>query len=202
MLSTTSRYPYRHLHSCNISPTRSKFSHIPETFSFYDASIVAAKHALDSFGHLIDVAEQQPNATELLSARLCEDMRPFSSQAHLAAQTIERLLARLDGREHVPIQDTLATYEDMRQRLQSARKELDATDKETINKRGDESAPTWLMPGMTVDMTGAALASGASIPNLFFHLSIAYAILRAQGVPLGKWDYIQDFMKPQLPSAA
>lgn len=171
-------------------------------YTFYDASIVAAQHALGSLSHLVDVAEQQPNASELLTARLYEDMRPFSSQVHLAAQTIERLLCRLDNREHVPIEDTLATYEDLRQRIQSARKELDGTDKEIINKRGDESAPTWLMPGMTVDMTGAAFASGASMPNLFFHLSIAYAILRAQGVPLGKWDYIQDFMKPQLPSAA
>ncbi|KAJ9620101.1 hypothetical protein H2203_007865 [Taxawa tesnikishii (nom. ined.)] len=170
-------------------------------YTFYDGSIVASKHVLDSLSHIIDIAEQQPNASALPSARLYDDMRPFSSQIHLAAQTIERLLARLNGDEHVPIEDTISTFEDMRQRIQSVHKQLDQADKDTINRRGDESAPTVLTPDMTKNMTGAAFASGASMPNLFFHLSIAYAILRSEGVPLSKWDYIQPFMNYQLSRA-
>ena len=40
------------------------------------------------------------------------------------------------------------------------------------------------------------------MPNIYFHLSIAYAILRAEGVQIGKWDYIQPFMQYQLGKAA
>lgn len=171
------------------------------SFTFYDTTILASKHVLDDFTHLVEVAEKQPNASTLPSARLAPDMRPFSSQIHLAAQAIERLLCRLASREHVPVEDTLATYDDMRARLASAHAELDATDRDAINRAGDEVAPTVLMPNMSVDMTGAAFAMGASMPNIYFHLSIAYAILRAQGVPLGKWDFIQPFMQYQLEKA-
>jgi len=170
-------------------------------FTFYYATILASKHALDDLTHLIDIAEKQPNASTLPSARLAEDMRPFSSQIHLTAQAIERLLCRLSHLEHVPVEDTIATYDDMRQRIASTHAELNGVDREAINKAGDESAPTPLTPQMTVDMTGAAFAMGASMPNIFFHLSIAYAILRKEGVPLGKWDYIQPFMQYQLAQA-
>lgn len=167
-------------------------------YTFYDSTIVASKNVLDSLSHIIDIAEKQPNASTLPSARLSEDMRPFSSQIHLAAQTLERFLATLDGREHVPIEDKISTFEDMRQRIQSVHEALDKTDRDAINERGDKRAPTVLTPTMTVDMTGAEFAACTSMPNLFFHLSIAYAILRAQGVPLGKWDYIQPFINHQL----
>lgn len=170
-------------------------------FTFYDSSILACKHVLDDFTHLIEVAEKHEKASTLPSARLADDMRPFSSQVHLTAQAIERLLCRLANREHIPVEDTIKTYDDMRARIKSAHAELDAADKETINRVGDETAPTVLMPNMTVEMTGAAFAMGASMPNIFFHLSIAYAILRAEGVPLGKWDYIQPFMQYQLAKA-
>jgi hypothetical protein len=171
-------------------------------FTFYDSSILPCKHVLDDLIHLIELAEKHPNASTLPSARLAEDMRPFSSQIHLAAQAIERLLCRLASREHVPVEDTIQTYDDMRARIRSVHAELDATDKDVINRAGDEVAPTPLTPAMTVEMSGANFAMGASMPNIFFHLSIAYAILRAQGVPLGKWDYIQPFMQYQLGKAA
>jgi len=171
-------------------------------FTFYDTSIIASKHVLDSLTHLIEKAEAHPNASKLPSARLVEDMRPFSSQVHLASQAIERLLCRLHKREHVPIEDTIAKFDDMRQRIKSVHAELDATDKDAIKKAGDEVAPTWLTPEMTVNMSGSAFAMGASMPNIYFHLSIAYAILRAEGVQIGKWDYIQPFMQYQLAKAS
>lgn len=170
-------------------------------YSFYDGTIVASQHVLDGLTHLVDTAEKQPNAATLPPARLADDMRPFSSQIHLAAQSIERLLCRLNKREHVRIEDTVSTYDDMRQRIASVRAELDAADKDAINRAGDETAPSVMSPELTLDLTGAEFARG-SMPNLFFHLSIAYAILRAQGVPLGKWDYIQPFMKDVLAKAA
>jgi hypothetical protein len=169
-------------------------------FTFYDSTILPSKHVLDDLTHLISTAEKHEKASTLPSARLAEDMRPFSSQIHLAAQAIERLLCRLTHREHVPIEDTLATYDDMRARIASAHAELDAV--EAINNAGDEKAPTVLTPVMTVEMSGADFAMGASMPNIFFHLSIAYAILRKEGVPLGKWDYIQPFMQYQLAKAS
>ena len=171
-------------------------------FTFYTATILPSKHVLDDLTHLIETAEKHDKASTLPSARLAEDMRPFSSQIHLAAQAIERLLCRLHHREHIPVEDTIATYDDMRARIASVHAELDAVDEEAINRAGNEVAPTVLTPTMTVEMSGADFAMGASMPNIFFHLSIAYAILRKEGVELGKWNYIQPFMQYQLAKAS
>lgn len=68
---------------------------------------------------------------------------------------------------------------------------------DAVNSAADEVASTDLTQGMKADMSGAGYAEGA-VANLFFHLSIAYAILRSQGVVLGKPDYIMPFVKDHL----
>ncbi|KAM0715635.1 hypothetical protein Q7P37_009133 [Cladosporium fusiforme] len=167
------------------------------SFNFYRTTITPCKHALNTLSHILTKASQQPNASSLPAARLAPDMRPLSSQIHLTAQQIERLLARLDHKQHLQTEDTLATFEDMHARIAAAHALLDATDEATVNSRGDEVAPTDLTAGLVVDMSAAAFAEGA-MANVYFHVSIAYAILRMQGVPLGKPDYIMPFVKEHL----
>ena len=168
-------------------------------YTFYDSSIVASKGALGSLTAILNKAEQLPNASTFPPARLYEDMRPLSSQfIHLAAQAIERMLARIDGREQVPMVDDIATFADMHQRIQEAQEALDKMDKDFVNRRAEISEPTILTPEWTANMTAAAFVTG-SIPNIFFHLNMAYAILRKEGVALSKLDYIMPFMSPHIP---
>lgn len=108
------------------------------------------------------------------------------------------MLARLNGTEFIPPTDDLATFEDMYARIKSTTKDLESLDPSFIDKRGDIIEPTVLTPELTKEMSAADFAMGASMPNVYFHLNMAYAILRMEGVELGKWDYISGFMGPIL----
>lgn len=167
-------------------------------YSLYDGTIVMAQSALTSLAHILHQAEQSPNAADLLTARLHDDMKPLTFQVHIATQVTEKMLARLTGREPVVYDENLTSFPDLHERLQTAIKALGEADKDTVNRRGEEVEATALAPGTVLPMSGAAFANATAIPNIFFHLTTAYAILRKEGVPLGKRDYIMSFVTSQL----
>ena len=171
-------------------------------FSLYDATIVETKLALATLDHILTEAEKLPNSDQFPEARLYEDMKPLSFQVHAATRFSEKVLARLMGRDAKEFQPDLVTYEDMHKRIADALKALEGADKELINRLGEEVAPTDLPSVGMMDLAGKSFAMGAAIPNINFHVTIAYAILRKEGVPLGKQDYIMPFareyiLKPQ-----
>ncbi|KAF5022742.1 hypothetical protein F66182_5205 [Fusarium sp. NRRL 66182] len=167
-------------------------------FTLYDATITEAKLALSSLGCLLTEAEKHPLADRLPGARLYEDMNPLSFQVHAATRFSEKLVARLSGRESIEFTDEIVTFADMHARIAKAQKLLSQADKETVNRHGEEVAPTALPSAGTMDISGKAFAMGAAIPNINFHLSMVYAILRKEGVPLGKKDYIMAFVSEHI----
>ncbi|KAF5614774.1 hypothetical protein F25303_14016 [Fusarium sp. NRRL 25303] len=164
------------------------------TFTLYDATIVEAKLALASLDHILTEAEKHSNAASFPDARLHEDMNPLSFQVHAATRFAEKLVARLSGRESAEFEDKLVTFQDMHSRIQKAQELLGKADKDVVNQQGEEIAPTALPSAGTMDLPGKAFAMGAAVPNINFHLSMAYAILRKEGVPLGKKDFIMPFV--------
>ncbi|KAK2608809.1 hypothetical protein QQS21_002666 [Conoideocrella luteorostrata] len=167
-------------------------------FTLYDATIVEAKTALISLDHIISQAEQHPNAGSFLQARLYEDMKPLTFQIHTATRFAELVLARLLMREAIEYKDDLVSYADMHGRIAKVMEALGQADKDAVNKHGEEVASTNLPSVGPMDLTGKAFAMGAAIPNINFHVSIAYAILRKEGVPLGKRDYIMGFVNEHI----
>ncbi|UNI20724.1 hypothetical protein JDV02_006789 [Purpureocillium takamizusanense] len=163
-------------------------------FTLYDGSIATAKAALTTLCHIIDEAQKQPNANSLLQARLCEDMKPLVFQVHTATNLAARMVARLSGQEPLDLDDDLASYDDMRARIADVLGALAHADKDLVNRLGEESAPTVMGPGRALDIPGKAFAMGAALPNIFFHVSVAYTILRKERVPLGKKDFIMSFV--------
>ncbi|KAH8703508.1 hypothetical protein BGW36DRAFT_354926 [Talaromyces proteolyticus] len=163
-------------------------------FTLYDATILTAKAALSSLTNVLKLAEQQPNSANLLTAQLYEDMKPLTFQVHQVTQKAEDLVARLTLREAEKFENDFSSFADFYARIDKALKSLDAVDKDTINTRGEELAPTKIGPSKEFNITGATYANATVIPNIYFHLSIAYAILRKEGVPLGKRDYLTSFL--------
>ncbi|KAJ4211899.1 hypothetical protein NW759_012186 [Fusarium solani] len=162
-------------------------------FTLYDATIVDAKTILETLDGLLKKAEEQPNAESFLRARLYEDMNPLTFQIHAATRFTELVLARLTGREAVQYEDNLVSYADMHARIAKVLAALEKADKDTVNRYGEEVLPTALPSAGTMDISGKAFAKGAAIPNIYFHLNMTYAILRKEGVPLGKKDYAMGF---------
>ncbi|KAJ5601551.1 hypothetical protein N7510_011085 [Penicillium lagena] len=163
--------------------------------SLYDGTIRTAKSALETLAHILRKAEESPNANSLLAARLYDDMKPLTFQVYIATQMAERMTARLTGREPTVFEDNFSSYAEMHQRIDKVLKSLSEVDKDNVNKHAEQVKTTQL-GSAEVDLTGAAYAHGMTVPNIFFHLNMAYAILRKEGVPLGKRDYLRSFLAP------
>ena len=162
-------------------------------FSLYDATVVMAKGALTSLDKIISQAEQHPNAATFFTSRLTEDMKPLTFQVHYAAFEAESVAAELSGRKHSEPEEDLDSYEKMHARIGQALKALDKTDKDTANSMGESTTYT-MRRDERVEVPIKALVCQKSMPNVYFHVAMAYAILRMEGVPLGKRDWSRAFV--------
>ncbi|EDO65195.1 hypothetical protein GE21DRAFT_5168 [Neurospora crassa] len=156
-------------------------------------------NGLDTLSHIIDVAEQYASSqglsadAEYPNARLVEDMKPFTFQIQNATKHVNRTLGRLQGQVFQQWEDKETTIAELRERIAKAQKLVEEADANVIDAFAEQPADLVLGP-KTLKSTGKGTVLGHSIPNFFFHVQTAYAILRSKGVPLGKKDYIQSFL--------
>jgi hypothetical protein len=124
----------------------------------------------------------------LLAARLAPDQYPLLRQVQAACDNAKFAAARLSGKEAPKHPDTEQTVDEVRARIQSCLAFL-----ETLKPADFEGAEARLidlhfMPGKVIK--GSDYLTEMALPNFYFHLTTAYAILRHNGVPLGKSDFI------------
>lgn len=167
--------------------------------TLYDGTILVVQGILNSLSHILHQAEQRPDASTLLEARLYEDMYPLTDQVRLVTQHSENLVARLTGRDPVTFEGSPTTFAKCYERIETVLKEVTKADKNIVNQQGDIVGTSKIGPEKTVEVSGAKYAHSIVLPNVFFHLTTAYGILRKEGVPLGKRDYFNGFI-PQLPT--
>ena len=164
-------------------------SHTP-----YDSSISVAQSALKSLAHLLEVGEQQSNAGDLPAASIHPDMLPLTFQVQMATETAMKLVAFLSSTEPPRFENKLVTFSDMYARIERAQGVLASASRSLINGRIGEMI---LLPSASsserAPFSGYALIYGYSLPTIYFHVSIAYGILRKEGVPLKKGDYLDSF---------
>lgn len=160
----------------------------------YKASVPVVLNALTNLKAILGKAEAwaaEKNVKEatVLNARLALDMLPFSRQIQLVSDTAKGIAARLGGVENPSYADEEATFADLHERLQ---KTIDFV--KSVDARGfigSEMREVVLkFPSRTMEFTGLSYLTGFAIPNLFFHVTTAYAILRHSGVPIGKSDFL------------
>lgn len=128
------------------------------------------------------------DANVYLGLRLAPDQFAFARQVQVACDTAKLGAARLTGREAPKHEDNEGNLGELRARVHSTIAYLD-----TFSAKDFEGTSTRLITqprweGKT--MTGQAFFLQHMVPNFFFHMSQAYAILRHNGVPLGKRDYL------------
>ncbi|TQV92954.1 hypothetical protein V2A60_003727 [Cordyceps javanica] len=162
--------------------------------SFYDVSIGQALEVLDSLSAILKKAEAAPNAAALPEARIHEDMFPLAFQIFIVTDLGIKLASRLTGQEPPTMDNNLKSFADFHARIAESRAALEKVSKETVNTRAGEAVSVGLGPGKTAQMTGLTYNAGYVTPNLYFHLATAYNILRKEGVPLGKMDYLTSFL--------
>jgi hypothetical protein len=164
------------------------------TLSMYQASVPRFINALNNLSAILDKAQAHVDAKKLdeatlTSFRLFPDMLPMARQILIATDTAKGLAARLAGVEIPVYDDTEKTLGELKARiaktvayLQTFRPEqIDGTEnKEIIIKRGDKETR----------YNGMQFLLGHAVPNVYFHITTAYNILRHNGVEIGKRDYL------------
>jgi len=166
------------------------------TFTLYDASAPVFVSALSNMRAWLDKAAQQDSAEDLVNARLADDMRPLASQYQMASDTAKNALARLCGLEPPAMADTETTLAELQARCDKTIAFLDSMEPAAVNANEDREIVLKFPSGTGYRFTGADYLRRFALPNFYFHVTIAYAILRAEGVPLGKPDYLQHLGAP------
>jgi uncharacterized protein len=164
------------------------------SFSIYAASAPIFVQMLSSMLAWLDKAEAHAKAKKFdpnnfVGMRLTPDMLPFSAQIGIATDHVKGCLARLSGVEPPKWPDTEKTLDELRARIQKA---IDyAKDFTPAQLEGGETREITLpTPRGPLKMSGERFLQGFSLPNFFFHTTMAYALLRQGGVELGKMDYL------------
>lgn len=121
--------------------------------------------------------------------RLAPDMFPLSRQVQLACDIPARGLARLAGAELPSFPDTETSFEELRQRVAKAHAFIKDLNRDKIDA-DPEGAITFPVGQESMTMKRREYLTSFILPNLYFHVTTAYAILRSCGAPLGKADFL------------
>ena len=135
-------------------------------------------------------AEQKKfDSVVLVRARLAPDMFDLARQVQIAADMAKGCAARLTGAEPPKFDDNEATIAELRARI---KKTLDYIG--SVDKKGFEGSETrdivLAMRDRTLEFKGKEYLNGWVLPNFYFHVTTTYAILRHNGLELGKMDFL------------
>ena len=134
-------------------------------------------------------AARKVPAEALLAFRLYPDMFPFTRQVQLACDFAARGAARLAGAEPRSFPDTETTFAALGDRVAAVRAYLAGFDPAAF-VGAEARSVTFRMRAGEVTMTGHDYLTGFVLPQAYFHATAAYAILRHNGVEVGKADYM------------
>ena len=164
------------------------------SFSMHAASAPVFTQILTNLLGWLDKAEAHAaakkfDASKFLGTRLTPDMLPFERQIQIATDHVKGCLARLAGQEPPKWADDEKSIEELRARIRKAI-EFAATIT-PAQLEGAESREIVLpTPRGPLKMSGERFLTGYSLPNFYFHVTMAYALLRQGGVDVGKMDYL------------
>jgi uncharacterized protein len=166
------------------------------TISMSSASAPIFKSMLGNLDYFLVKAKAHAEAKKfdpanLLSTRLAPDMLPFTRQVLIACDASKFGISRLASVDAPKFDDTESTIEQLRERIAKTVAFIDsvAADKLDGTEEKDITFPVG-RDGATRTMKGEAYLKHWVLPNMFFHVTTAYALLRHNGVELGKTDYL------------
>lgn len=171
-------------------------SYFVMSYTIYEASIEAATHVLTALDGILSKAEKHPDAASFPSRKLADDMLPLSFQIWTVCKLAEAQARNLQQIQAVSEEynNELSTFPEMHSRIKEALDMLKTVDKDQVLKTADTKGPIDF--GRNIgkkEISPTAFCAGVGIPNMYFHISMAYAILRNAGVELGKLDYLAPF---------
>jgi uncharacterized protein len=158
--------------------------------TLYEITIPPFIHCLKALSAILEKSRLYVPANEasLLSSRLIADMAALPFQIQRISDTAKGLAVRLGKAEPVVMPDTETTFPELQARIAKTIALLEKLDPKCMD--GMEDVEVVLRTqGLDRKFTGRSYVQTFAVPNFYFHLCMAYAILRKEGVPLGKLDY-------------
>lgn len=164
------------------------------SITMHSASAPIFTAMLKNLSVWLDKAETHAQAKKFepsvyLGTRLAIDMLPFTTQIQIACDTAKFAIARLGGVDAPKFDDTEASLADLRQRVQATIEFINSVPAAKVDGSEDKDVTIPRRSG-PITMKGESYLKHYALPNFFFHVTTAYALLRHNGVELGKMDYL------------
>jgi hypothetical protein len=162
--------------------------------SMYQASVTAFTRQLNNLVAILDKAAAHADAKKidpkvLINSRLFPDMFSLLRQIQIATDTARGGAARLAGVEVPAQEDNETTFPELVARIRKTVSYLETLKAEQFEGSEDRTV-TWQTRSSTKTMQGLPYLQNHLLPNLYFHITTAYDILRHSGVELGKQDFL------------
>jgi uncharacterized protein len=162
--------------------------------SLHAASVPVFVQILDALSAVLKKAEAHAEAKKIapevmLGLRLTPDMFALTRQVQIACDFAKNTAGRLAGAELPKFPDEEKTFGELQERIAKTKAFITGLDAGAIDGVGGRMIQ-FPMRGKPHEMAGAAYLNSFALPNFYFHATAAYAILRANGVDLGKGDYM------------
>ena len=138
----------------------------------------------------LDKAAESGDASALVEAKLAPDMYALARQVQIASDTAKGAGARLAGVDSPSMPDTETTFAELKARCDQTIAFLQGLDPAAIDAGIAREIEIKFPSGGGIRFDATTYLTGFVLPNLYFHASMVYAILRNQGVALGKPDYL------------
>lgn len=167
------------------------------SLNMYQASIPVFVRMLGNLSAILDKAMAHTEAKKIdpsifFNARLTPDMYPLSRQVQIATDMVKGCAARLAGIDVPSYEDNETTFADLQARIAKTVAFLQSVSAEQING-SEERKVTLKLRGKEVNFIGQPYLLDFVLPNLYFHITTTYGILRHNGVELGKMDYLGSY---------
>ena len=164
------------------------------SLSMYQASVPVFRHQIMALAKILAKGEEHANARKiehsaLIQCRLYPDMFPLARQVQVATDAAKGAAARLAGVDVPSYDDNEATFAQLQERCAKTVKFLGTFKHDQIDGSEDREIVLKLGGG-TVTFPGQQYLLGFAMPNFYFHMTTAYALLRHCGVEVGKRDFL------------
>jgi len=164
------------------------------SLSMHSASVPAFVRMLGNLLTWLDKAEAHAQAKKFdpsvyLASRLAPDMLPFLRQVQIACDSAKFGVARLAGVEAPKFEDDEATFAELRERVRKTVDYVQSVPAAQIDGTEDKDVTVPRRDG-SMTLKGEPYLKHWVLPNFYFHLTTAYALLRHNGVDLGKVDFL------------
>lgn len=144
---------------------------------------------LHNLSDILKKGEEHPESSSFVEARLAPDMLTLAGQVQRASDAAKACVARLSGAQPPSFPDNEKTFAELQERITRTADYIKSVPSSQIDG-SEERAIAFKAGKNEYNLTGIQYLQGFAIPNFFFHVTVAYAILRHKGVVLGKMDFL------------